>query len=386
MRAGKIILAAAIITGTFLNPCVVKAEVAIYSGKEITGTWSKENNSGEEYWTFIKADGNKAVGDSYIIDGSKYLFDSDGKMAYSWVDKDGNRTDVYGDDGYLYDAVYYCGDPDDGKVATGWKYIAVNDAYGAPLGKKWFYFGSNGKMIRSYSITEEVDGNIYKYYFNKNGIMESSKWVNQGELEELKGGRWLEHVPGDEEDPYAAGSKRWYFQKESGELVTDRLCRINGKTYLFDSNGIMKTGIVLVDKDNKYMRTIFNKKDDILCESEDIKEASAEGRLMYFDEENGSRIIGKASIAFSDGIRMIKLNSDGAAQGIYQGEIYDRGVMLAACNGTKYEIVELSGKQYLVNTKGKIMDKGEYKDIDDTVYTVVSGSDRDGYTIDKKIK
>ncbi len=241
-------------------------------------------------------------------------------------------------------------------------------------------------MIRNDSITEEVEGNLYKYFFNEKGIMESSKWINQGGWPELEGGRWLEHIPDYEEDPYADGSLRWYFQKQNGDLVTDKLSRINGKTYLFDSFGIMRTGIVITDKDNKYLRTIFNKEDDILCDSDDLKEASSEGRLMYFDEKSGARIIGKINILFSDGARTARFNSSGPVHGVLSGELYDRGIMLAAVNGTRYEIAELEGKRYLVNSKGRIMGSGEYNDVDDTVYTVLSGSDQDGYIIKHEIK
>lgn len=81
----------------------------------------------------------------------------------------------------------------------------------------WRYLDSSGNM----AISCWADSD---YYVDSNGIMVANKWVK---TEPLYGGN------GDEE---------WFYFGSSGKVVKDGWKKVDGKSYLFDSEGIMQTG------------------------------------------------------------------------------------------------------------------------------------------------
>ena len=89
----------------------------------------------------------------------------------------------------------------------------------------WYYFGWGGWMYKN--GVEEINGN--KYYFNKNGAMQSGGWIKEVEK-------------------YSDGSSytTWYHAKASGALDTGWV-KISGKWYHFSDWGTMSTGIENID-------------------------------------------------------------------------------------------------------------------------------------------
>ena len=68
----------------------------------------------------------------------------------------------------------------------------------------------------------------------------------------------------------------------------------------------------------------------------------------------------------------------------YTGEnddyLYDRGRLVRAEDGLRYEVVTVDGKQYMVNESGKVRTGGTVTDADGNKYEI-DRSDNGGYTI-----
>lgn len=81
----------------------------------------------------------------------------------------------------------------------------------------WRYLNGNGEM----SIDTWADS---EYYVDSNGIMVENKWVQTR----------------SQYDNY--GDVCWFYFGNSGKMVRDGWKKIDGKSYLFDGEGIMQTG------------------------------------------------------------------------------------------------------------------------------------------------
>ena len=81
----------------------------------------------------------------------------------------------------------------------------------------WRYLNSKGEM----AISTWADDD---YYVDSNGIMVSNQWVRTCPLYDNGEG------------------EQWFYFGSSGKLVKDGWKKIDGKSYLFDSDGIMQTG------------------------------------------------------------------------------------------------------------------------------------------------
>ena len=81
----------------------------------------------------------------------------------------------------------------------------------------WRYLNSKGEM----TVNSWADSD---YYVDSNGIMVTEKWMQL-------------------ESPYSRdGEKYWFYFGTSGKMTKDCWKKIDGKSYLFDSDGIMQTG------------------------------------------------------------------------------------------------------------------------------------------------
>ncbi|MGI5957972.1 MAG: N-acetylmuramoyl-L-alanine amidase family protein [Massiliimalia sp.] len=120
------------------------------------------------------------------------------------------------------------------KDATGWRYLKEDGTYATAsrefISGKWYYFSETGYMVTGW---KEIDGKCYYmdhsgamlcrwnklgddwYYFNQDGSMYTG---------------WQYAAP---------GSNIWYYLGEDGKMKTG-FAKIDGKTYLFDSNGRMQ--------------------------------------------------------------------------------------------------------------------------------------------------
>ena len=107
-----------------------------------------------------------------------------GNNTWTYVDKNGNR------------------------VTNEWKKGADN---------LWRYLNSSGEM----AVNNWADND---YYVDSNGIMVVNKWMQL-------------------ENPYNRnGETCWFYFGSSGKMTKDSWKKIDGKSYLFDSDGVMQTG------------------------------------------------------------------------------------------------------------------------------------------------
>ncbi len=298
----------------------------------------------------------------------KMFYDETGAPLYGWISEDGQALDDTSGDAYL-DGVYYC-DPDERGAATGWKYLMVKKPEGG-MERCWFYFKENGKKAADESITESDENGRYRYKLDENGILCSSKKIAGSSPSHTE--QWIERVPTASQDFYANqhGIKRWYYGLSNGKVVTDQLKTIDGKVYLFDSLGIMRTGLIAVTKNRKYYETLICGTDGIDCDADSLEAYLDEYDLMYFDEISGARQTGETEITSYGQKLSFRFEDNGkAVHGSSGGCLYKAGLLQRAEAGSKYEVKTVDGCDYLVNSEGRIQKKGRYRDHGDVVWVV----------------
>ena len=333
------------------------------------GKWQKGSEQGRDYWMYQDKTGEWFRGGSRTIDGKLYFFDASGRMMSGWISEDGEMLEDGGGEAYL-DGAYYCGGPDEGWAVTGWKYLPVMLEDGG-VDQCWFYFRSNGRKIVSSSIEEQDENGRYRYRFDENGILcESKKLGGKNTRKE----QWIQRIPTASQDAYANahGIQRWYYGLSDGSVVQDRMRTIGGQDYLFDSLGIMRTGLVAVGPGNKYAETLICTTDAADCNVDDLESYLEEYDLMYFDEQSGARQTGEIKLT-SRGktYTFLFLSSGKAAHGVRDGKLYRAGVLQKAEGEGRYEIRTVDDKEYLVNPSGQVQGSGRYKDRDgETVWLV----------------
>lgn len=98
---------------------------------------------------------------------------------------------------------------------------------------EWFYLDENGHMA--------VDKQVDDYYIGTDGKRVYNQWVKIANED---------HWGFDDEPEYY-----WYFYGTDGKAVTSRMKAIDGKTYYFNSNGQMATGLLELDGSTYYFGT-----------------------------------------------------------------------------------------------------------------------------------
>ena len=109
------------------------------------------------------------------------------------------------------DGIWHYYDSDDEMVTGEWK----------KDGGKWFYLDEDGDMAVDQWIDDE-------YYVGDDGAMLTNAWK-------------YTMSDDDQDDPDEDG-ENWYYFNNKGKKVADETKKINGKTYLFDSDGKMEYG------------------------------------------------------------------------------------------------------------------------------------------------
>lgn len=124
-----------------------------------------------------------------------------------WVEENGAWA-FYDEDGY--------------KESSTWK----------KKGSDWFYLDENGDI----TFNQRVD----EYYVNAEGRMVKNMWVS---------------VDGDEEydSPDSPGMGNWHYFGKDGKIITSKWMTIGDKTYYFDEDGQMLTGLVEIDGYTYYL-------------------------------------------------------------------------------------------------------------------------------------
>ena len=103
-----------------------------------------------------------------------------------------------------------------------WTYLdkngnRVTDEWKRGADNLWRYLNGNGEM----AVNSWVDND---YYVDSNGIMAADKWMQLT-------------------SPYSRDSETyWFYFGANGKVTKDGWKKIDGKSYLFDNDGIMQTG------------------------------------------------------------------------------------------------------------------------------------------------
>ena len=118
---------------------------------------------------------------------------------------------------------------------------------------EWSCYDKDGD---AYEDTFCLD-NGKEFYVNENGVIEGNRWVEDGDAMYYVNSAgqkivndWRFVTPYEDED----ADEEWYYFQASGKRAEDKKLVINGKTYYFDSEGVMLTGWVSKD-DNSYKKS-----------------------------------------------------------------------------------------------------------------------------------
>ncbi len=325
-------------------------------------SWNE--SSSDTVWYYFTSSG-KMISDGWSkINGKYYYFDSDGVMQTGWVD----------DDTYYTNA--------DGSMQIGWAYLEDPDddddddvTPGDDEDHHWYYFQSSGKKY--VPSTGSGDYKQYKidgtyYCFDSKGAMQTG-WVNMGTSSSAgfenyryyqSNGKvqtgWLSVTP-PEDDDYnldLGSDVQWYYFSSSGEpkvgpkssdASTNDLVRINNITYLFNEKGNPVYGLRRLEIGS-----------------------SGEYACYFFgaDKATSSVVKGKGKVTEGDGtVSQFYFTDTGnkagrGYTGVEDGYLYYMGKLQMADSGTKYEVIKVNGKNYLVTTGGKIVKSGTVKNAD----------------------
>ena len=380
------------------------------NGAMVKNTWvaiaadEDEEEDVDYRWYYFGSSG-KAYTDSLgkTINGKKYGFDEEGKMLFGFVDENGAMLN--NDDDAILNCTYYYGTNDDGARHSGWlRYedgFDTTDYDDLDYAYFWFNFGSNGVKRTANNVTNPKKINGNSYYFDENGVMitewagstwsTTSKFYNANlENGSLEKNAWVWTAPNedwglDDEDDH------WFRTDNKGQIITGVTKKINSKWYVFDGNGIMQYGLVVLNQGKVNGAEFGYAINEDNTDASEIYAGSA--NLYYFsdDEENdgamktGSSI--KISLADDDYTFGFDKSTGRAYNGIENNKVYYHGIRQEASDD-KYMIatVDLGGEvgevEYLVNSTGTRMKADRYyKDDNDEYYVVLSGSDKTGYEI-----
>ena len=381
-----------------------------------------DDDEPEHYWYYFQANGKAyKQGDAgkvslKTINGKKYAFDEEGKMLYGWVDENtAERIDNTDGDAFTQDATYYFGHEDDGAMTTGWLLIdvtydaATEDSYKyiAPAFNddedqtRWFYFKSNGKMVKADNEGETKDKTINgkKYAFDHNGAMvaewsldqkdakkasdsekralvgeatASNAWTGNGKYAEYSkawkyfnsvedGARvskgWFKVVAAEylNSGKYDDDEDAWYYADGSGNLYAGEFKTINGKKYAFRNDGRMLSGLKFIKDDgNGYFDDVradddddyaFDDEDKFLDTARDYYEANGYKCYYFGGGEDGAMRTGKTSLTFDGENTNFYFEKSGGKKGAgVTGEkddkLYQSGMLLKADTDDKYIVVE----------------------------------------------
>lgn len=183
-------------------------------------------------------------------------------QAAGWTEEDGSLR-YYDSDGYV--------------LTDSWK--KHND--------DWYYLDENGDITKNAQVDE--------YYVNAEGKRVSDQWVS---------------VPNENYwDEDGAPEFFWYYYGSNGKMTVSKFKTIENKTYYFDDDGRMVTGLQNIDGSNYYFGNVADgamKKGWVKLETED-DETGDEDFWSYFGSE-GKRIenqvdkrINEAYYTFADG-------------------------------------------------------------------------------------
>lgn len=312
-----------------------------------------------------------------VIDGKKYLFDSQGRMLSGWINSSGEMWNYVDYDTDPFDGfIYYAGDETDGVLREGWVSFddgSTDDKY-YEREHIWLYFSP----LTNIKIYAE-DGKDYHekkingrdYAFDDKGVMligwevqAATRWYadeydeNPDRVGSLVKKRWSNVVPSKElsDEDYENDTYRWFYSEANGEIAKNKMRKINGYYYAFDKKGRMKDGLVILKqgthefvdkidleategKDFMITRKYQSKEDTVTRTFDHTKNV-----LYYFNIDDtvdlfGTRKTGMVSIPFADKDYQFNTDNLGALNTIKNKRYYQEGFLLAADPILTYGIV-----------------------------------------------
>ena len=244
------------------------------NGERLENQWIKENGK----WYYVNRWGYMANGGSEYIDGKFYIFDNNGAMIEKkgWVElknvnidsswfygngdgtvktdywlKENGKWYYFNEAGYMITWTYgidgkcYAFDKSGAMIEKkGWvKFDDYTWFYGNGDGTvksgqwlkengKWYYFNGNGEMSNegSYYIDDKC------YIFDKSGgMIEKKGWIFDSGYSLWYYGNGDGTVKTEE---WIKENGKWYYIGYWGHMIKDESLDINGKEYVFDSNGV----------------------------------------------------------------------------------------------------------------------------------------------------
>ena len=384
-------------------------------GAMVTNTWVQitsdedyDESTDDTYWYYFQNSGRayQAATDRRTsfktINGKKYAFADDGKMLYGWVTEDSTMVSADDEDGWR-DAMYYCGNPDDGSQKTGWCLIDVidNDKTTDEADQSyWFWFQASGKKFASESGVKQKGINGKTYGFDNRGVMvsewneygtsdnastnnatgDNAKFFSAAEDGHLRKNTWFQAIPTEEMDADAYNNEelKWFYADSKGYVVRNQLKTIKGKKYLFNNNGIMQTGL-------KEVEFGADKEVTSISGFDYIEQVDAADGLVYCFGDDGAMKTGTQTVEIDGEKYVFGFTKTGSEKGkglgegantIVDGKIYKNGRLLTADADLRYDTVfveikdangnVVSDDYYLVNAAGTIMkNKKNLRDAED---------------------
>ena len=183
-------------------------------------TWGYDGT----YWHYYGADGQMYQSGLYEIAGVKYYF-TDGNMVTSDIVKVNNQIYVADANGYLTSA-----------PKTGW-ILAGSD----------YYYVKNGTLLSGYPAIEKINGAYYAFDYN-------GKMYANGEYQGYRSATCRARADGSlyVSQWYQAVNGNWYYYGEDANRVTG-MVKINGVSYLFNPDGILKINGVVQSSGKYYL-------------------------------------------------------------------------------------------------------------------------------------
>ena len=339
------------------------------------------------------------------IDGKKYLFNSGGQMLSGWINEEGDRYNEYEVDtdpfvGYCY----FAGDETDGVLREGWTAYeegSVEDRYYLRQ-TLWFYFkpGDNKKVQAASEgtfKTRVINGKDYA--FDDNGVMvegwdtdtldvnnednalrTKKYYMEEGnDVGRLAKKEWVFAVPSMKQslDDHDQEIERWFYSTGGGDIVKGQMRKINNKFYIFNNEGIMKSGLCIVEKaTRKYVDSIDAEKTDafdFIVSRHYVSTDKTSGSQLYeiFDDTKhsifyfseggedesgitfGRRETGERTISFADDDYTFASKGSGEYEGTKNKKYYQNGIKLKADPALKLGLVFLG---YSKSPQGEAID------------------------------
>ena len=304
------------------------------TGEPVTNRYVQINDQSNSYntlenkdkWFYIGSD-SKALKGEQVINGVTVFFDKDGVQAKG----------IFADDGFYYDK-------DSGaRVNLGNnQFVQVNG--------NWYYLNNEGKIVKGEQV---IDGN--NFYFDKDGKQVKGNFAENGA----------------------------YYDENSGVQVTNRYVNFNNNWYRIGAKGTPLKGAhvvdghnVFFDQDGKQIKGDFASDGYYYSKNSGDRVDLGQNHYQninnnwYYIGNDGKRLTGEQVI---DGVEVYFDSTGKQVKGNFaeNDSFYDKdsGARL------KEQFVDLNGKTYYVDAKGKRLREGGVRTINGKEYTFTGGAD-----------